>query len=228
MLGEGEYRGQKLRALFSQWATLFTFATKLFSKSAPSLLPLPWFRGFLLFTLHWSAPSLPCPKSTLWMEPGWALEGCYLCHSAGKNLSLNSHWPPEKHLEYLKLWHYTIRIKNKFWHSASTRNIYFYAPHSLDQVALSDSVLNVFLPPITQKPFHRVPTLSPVSNTASAFGRGCLWSSRWTGSLRLERSQELNLWWSPTPNNSKQEKEEKDKLTTIDSILCNRYVCCYF
>lgn len=33
---------------------------------------------------------------------------------------------------------------------------------------------------------------------------------------------------SLTPNNSKQEKEEKDKLTTIDSIFRNRYVCCYF
>lgn len=33
---------------------------------------------------------------------------------------------------------------------------------------------------------------------------------------------------SLTPNNGKQEKEEKDKLTTIDSIFRNRYVCCYF
>lgn len=137
MLDERDTGNKKL---FSQWSTLFTFVTKLFPKSVllyhrcPSsghlLFPLPCSAASTLVSHSWRPT--PHPKSTLCETAQMSSPRWYLRHCAEKNLSLSPHWPPGKHPECLKLWHHTLRIKNKYWHTASTQKRVFFMPLSLE------------------------------------------------------------------------------------------------
>lgn len=217
MLDEGDTGNKKL---FSQWSTLFTFLTKLFPKSV--LLyhrcPSP---GDICCSPS-PAPRVPPPTPNLlsaW-QPQWALQGG--TYAIGQRKTY--HWILIDLQENIHSVLNSDTIQSESKTSSGTqqalRNMYFLCPSLSRPIGAQWSVSKVFLLSFTQNPpFHRVPILSPASGTVSSFGRGHLWNPRWTGSLLLERNQELNLWSSQSPRRAL--FREFEKLIMISDKSCH-------
>lgn len=168
------------------------------------------------------APRVPPPTPNLlsaW-QPQWALQGG--TYAIGQRKTY--HWILIDLQENIQSVLNSDTIQSESKTSSGTqqalRNMYFLCPSLSRPIGAQWSVSKVFLLSFTQNPpFHRVPILSPASGTVSSFGRGHLWNPRWTGSLLLERNQELNLWSSQSPRRAL--FREFEKLIMISDKSCH-------